>query len=850
MSLLGESQYGLSPSGQSPVPSLALPLWSYLPYDSYDPETGLFHNVSSSGFVLEATPIAGASLSDQDKLDKFFTKEGHLPEGCSVQFLLYGSPRIDSRLQYWQRYRLDANTNQRYKDLAKRRYAYLQQKAFDKEHPVRDFKVLISYTMPDLVLSSLETEDLLRTRESLIRSFEKIGLYAKPMTDQRLIQEVRNILNYEQTTTDDAFWYSPHESIAKQIVSRDLDARVEKDGVYLRNKAYVAHSYLPKKSPKKWALGHMDKLFGGVLNRGETIPCAFLLHYGFTVCRDQNLQKKKAASKREALEVTLKNPLSKWQPNIQDEFQEAREVVDAVQQGERIIDACLSLTTFCETSELESVKSTVESLWTDHMWAAESATYNHLNILLSSLPMTWTKGSKRTVSMTGVHKSSFGLGADLSELGVARKTITREPQNLLPIVGEWTGQLAPGVPLTGPNGQLTFWNPWDGMFIPGQELNKPTGNYNFSVSGVAGSGKSFLCNEIIKNTCAVGGKAFVMDKGGSFKNLCMTLGGKHINFDFQTQFSLNPFTYIPEGNSPDDLKDRNSLFTGLVSIVTQMAFPSGSYSDAEHAFLKEAIYQVWNTKASRGSIDDIASYLSSVDDIRAQDIARSIVDFTSKGSFGGFFNPPATIDIASDLVVVETDNLEEPLKSVMVMMMMVQVWQRMIGSDRKAPYLILIDEAWDLLRGKATGDFIEALSLTARKYRCAMGTATQSLSHYFKDGLTGPQASWENSAWKVVLKQEDDTLSGLKDHPQLSEFVNGLYRETLLRSLKSAKTYSEMVLFHAEVPGVPARLYCDPYTTVLYSTNAHEVAMLNDYQAAGHSLDESIEAVLAHRQSR
>ena len=846
---MGEGDQGIHADFKTEIPSDATCLWQFLPYDSYEPERGLFHNRESTGFVLEAMPIAGAGLSDQDKIDKFFTKEGNLPEGCSVQFMLYASPRLDSKLDYWQQFRLNANTNQKYKDLTKRRYEYLKAKAFDKTHPLRDMRVIISYTMPNLVLNPLDKDELVRTRDILQNTFEKIGMYSKVMDDKELIQLVRNIVNYEETTTNDSYWYSDHDSLAKQIVSYDLDARAEKDGLYLRDYKYVAHSYLPGKSPQKWALGHMDKLFGGVLNRGETIPCAFLLHYGFTVCGDQGSQIRKAAAKREALEVSIKNPLSKWQPNIQDEFQESIEVVDAVQQGERIIDACLSLTTFCRKEDLEIVKSTVSSIWSDNLWSSESATYNHLNLFLASLPMSWSEGTKTKVSPTGLKKETFGAGANLSQLGVSRKTITREPQNLLPIVGEWCGQLAPGLPLTGPNGQLIFWNPWDGQFIPDKQLYNVSGDYNFCITGVPGSGKSFLCNEIIKNMCAVGGKAFVLDKGGSFKNLCLALGGKHINFDFKTQFSLNPFTHIPEGNSSEDQKDRNSLFKGLVSIVTQMAFPSGVYTDAEHAFLKEAIYHVWTSKASKGSIDDIATYLASIDDIRAKDIARSMIDFTSRGSFGAFFNPPANIDIRSDFVVVETDNLEEPLKSVMIMMMMVQVWQRMISSDRKTPFLVLIDEAWDLLRAKATGDFIEALALTSRKYRCSLGTATQSLTHYFKDGLPGPKAAWENSAWKIILKQADDTLTGLKDHPQLKEFLSGMYRETLLKSLKSASSHSEAVLFHPTVPAVPVRLYCDPYSTVLYSTNAQEVSMLNDFQKSGKTLDESIEAVLAARHS-
>ncbi len=816
--------------------------WKYLPYDTYDSENQLFLNRGATGFVLLGTPIAGASLNDQNKIDKFFTQRGNLPEGCSMQFLLVATPRIEKKLNYWKSYR----TNPNFQALTQRRYDYLTSKAFDKINPVRDFKVLISYTLPDVMTSPIEKEELVRLRENLQGSLEKIGLYTKPLDDMDLIQEVGNILNFDQKTQDEESWYSEHEEISRLIPSFDIDGRVRKDGLYLKDNKYVAHTFLPRATPKMWALGHMDKLFGDVLRGGETIPCSFLMHYGFTVCKDQTIQKRRAELKRESLGKTLKSPLSKWQVGIEEDFAEANEVLKEIQKGERVIDACLSLTTFSEAQELSKIKSTVESLWNEYGWSSESASYNHLNLFLASLPMTWTTDT--VSSVFGLKKKVVGAGSSLKGLGVTRKTITKEPQNLLPVVAEWTGQRAPGIPLVGRRGQLAFWSPFDGRFIPGKAMYKTPGDFNFCITGVPGSGKSFLCNELIMNTIAVGGKAFILDKGESFKNLCLSLGGHHINFDHTTDFSLNPFTHIPEGHTTDEIDSRTELMSGFQSILRQMAFPSGKQSDAEESFLKEALYQIWNEKKSQGCIDDIYHLLNSHKDMRAQDIARCLLDFTSKGIYGNFFNPPANIDVNSDFVVIETHNLKEPLKSVMVMMMMVQVWQRMINSSRKFPFLVLIDEGWDLLRGKATGDFLEAMALTSRKYRFSLGVATQSLEHFFKDGLTGPKAAWENSAWKIIFNQSADTLSGLKEHPQLKELLKDNYRETMLRSLKPAEGFSEMVLHHSFVPGVPCRLYCDDYSTLLYSTDSDEVALLRDLQASGKSLDESIQCVLDTRQ--
>ncbi len=842
--LFGEGSQGLNPHYKPlrEAPSLCGSLFEYLPYDTFDQKSGLFFNKGSTGFSLIGTPVAGATFNDQGKIDKFFNQPGNLPEGCSMQFLLIASPRIEEKLNYWKSYR----TNPKFAGLTQRRYDFLNEKAFNTKTPLRDFKVIISYSVPGIRNTPVEKDELDNIRTLLQGTLSKVGLHTLVMDDKDLIREVGNLINHEKTTKQDECWYSDVEEIAKLIPDVDIDAEVTKDGFYLRNGKFVAHSFVPKTSPKLWALGHMDKLFGDILRGHETIPCPFIMHYGFTICEGQSGQKKSAEVKRELAEKACQNGLSKWQPGVEEEFVEATEIVKEIQNGERVIDACFSVTTFCEPKKLRDVKSTIESIWNECGWSPLSATFLHQSVFLGSLPMMWTTDEKTTKSSLGLKKQVIGAGSTFSNRGLTRKTITKEPQNLLPIVAEWTGQSAPGLPLVGRRGQLAFWSPFDGCFVPGKRMYNTEGNYNFCITGKSGSGKSFLCNEIIENTISVGGKAFVIDRGESFKSLCELSGGTHVNFDLSKPFSVNPFTHIPEGISEDEQQDRAALFVGLQKIVREMAFRDGQKDEA--GYLNEAIQTVWKTEGSKGSIDSIAGLLANNSDSRAKDIARCLLNFTSEGQYGQFFNPPADIDISSDFVVFETADMPNDLKAVMLMMMMVRVWQRMIASDRNAPFLILIDEAKVLLDGKESAAFISDVARNARKYRCALGLATQCLTDFFGGDNKGSEDVWENSSWKVVLQQEADTISGFKGHKHLQEFVKDSYRETMLRSLGGASTFSEMILFHEHVPCVPCRLYCDPYASILYSTTADEVGNMRKLQASGKTLEESIEFTLGQRQ--
>jgi conjugal transfer ATP-binding protein TraC len=845
-SLFGEGSHGLNPHYKPlrEAPSLCGSLFEYLPYDTFDPKSQLFFNKGSTGFSLMGTPVAGATFNDQGKIDKFFNQPGNLPEGCSMQFLLIASPRIEEKLNYWKSHR----TNPKFAGLTQRRYDFLNKKAFDKTTPARDFKSMISYSLPGIRNTPVEKEDLENVRDLLQETLLKIGLHTKVMDDKDLIREVGNLVNYDKTTKQDECWYSDVEEIAKLIPDADIDAEVTKDGFYLRDGKFVAHSFVPKTSPKLWALGHMDKLFGDILKGHETIPCPFIMHYGFTICEGQSGQKKSAEVKREMTGKACQNGLSKWQPGVEEEFLEATEVVKEIQKGERVIDACFSVTTFCEPQDLRKVKTTLESIWNECGWSTLSATFLHQSVFLGSMPMMWTTGERTTKSSLRLKKEVIGCGSTFSNRGLTRRTITKEPQNLLPIVAEWTGQIAPGIPLIGRRGQLFFWSPFDGEFIPGPEMYKSGDNKNFCIAGSSGSGKSFFCNDLIKDTICVGGKAFVMDKGKSFKNTCLNLGGKHVDFKGGASFSLNPFTHIPTGDSESEREDRADLLGGLRSIVTAMAFREGQCDEA--GFLGEAVTTVWETYGPKGSIDRVYEVLRDQQDSRSKDIARCLLPFTTKGDYGHYFNPPASINLDSDLVVVETEDLPDDLLAVMTMVMITQVWQKMVKSDRNAPFLVLIDEAWELLSGEASGEFINKLVRTARKYRCALGVATQNLDDFHEAGATGPQAAWQNSAWKLIFRQDPSTVTKFKSQPELEEFVNSGYKETMIRSLDKPIDFSEFLIYSKDISCIPARFYADPYSALLYSTSGSEVAHLKSLQSSGKTLVESIETILEQRQGR
>ncbi|MGI4851420.1 MAG: type IV secretion system protein TraC [Janthinobacterium lividum] len=825
-------------------------LRTLLPYEGYDPESKLFFNRNATGFVLQADPLVGASLKDQGQMADFFRQEYHLTEGTSLQFMLWASPQIDPFFEHWLAYK----QGDIYRKLAERRIQYLEDKAFSDPlgHLVRDFKVIISYTVPGIKKSIADLEQLKETRRSLQGALQMIGMPSQVMDAKGLLNQVSDILNVQESTRSPNIDWNEWESLSHQILDMAGSWKVEPEGVSLRSGACLSTSYVPRKMPKMWGLPHMDKFLGNVLNPHHAIPCPYLLHYGLFVEPHQSAKRAKTNARRESLENSIKSRMTKWIPGLQERHQETVEAVEQLQLGERCILSSLSLTTFCRPEQKSQVEQSLRRIWTGLGWEFTPALYDHLGVLLSSLPMMWTLGEKKQVSRLGLTRDVYGCAKDLETLGKARRTITRESQNMLPILGEWKGQSTPGMILVGRRGQPFFWSPFGKALVQSEDMTT-SHNYNVCIAGSMGSGKSVLMNELMTNVLSVGGKVIVLDKGRSFKNTCHLLGGQHIEFNIRAPLSLNPFTHIPTGTSPSDEEERKEMLALLNPIVQMMASPYKGTTDAQDNHIAKAIKAVWSEFGRGANIDRLAQMMSQQEDKEAREVGHLLHQFTQEGDYGCFFNPAANVDLSQQLVVIETDDLRnhDKLLPVIIQMLIIQVNQIIARSDRSKPFIIMIDEAWELLKGKKTGNFIEQAARTVRKYKGSLILATQSTKDYFREESPGATVAWECSEWKCILAQDDGAIQEMKNIKALQNLVDSDYKESLLKSLKPLPPhYSELALFGKGIHGIVGRLRLDPFSRLLYSSNADEYRALQLRINQGMSVEQAIEDVIGNLESR
>ncbi|MCC8399461.1 MAG: TraC family protein [Rickettsia endosymbiont of Platyusa sonomae] len=813
-------------------------------YESYDEDSQLFFNRGSIGFVLLGCPLAGTNLQAQGEIAEFLKNEQNLPAGSSMQVLMIGSQYMDHFLNNWQNHR----QGEIFCELATKRVEFLKQKArFDGT--VKDTVLLISVTIPDF---KENIDDMIRRRECLQDTFKSIGLNTENVDSKLLLKFIRIIFGYPKEEHPDL---NPYEILSEQILPGNFALYEEQDHVKL-NDNQIFITLEASKRPEKWQLSAMDLFLGNEMRRGEYIKSNFLIHFGLQILQNQTMAKTTAIAKREALERNIASGMGKFFPDLVHEATDMCGVVASLQSGDRVVNIHLNAIMWDEKEKAKQSASQFCSQLRRSGWYFVPCKYDHLAVVLASMPMQLVEEVKGFIGdrFNGIFGQKIGgLGVALANLGRGKRTISSESKVLLPIVGEWKGDLSsPGMLLTGRRGQIMYWSPFGSALLPTvkSQSTAPNENFNLCIAGIPGSGKSVFMQELMLSVLGVGGKVFALDYGRSFKRSCLILGGTYIEFDVKQPISINPFSEVPEGDDERSNEARSDFLSSFPSILATMAAPQYGTSDLQQPMLQKALIAVWQAKGSSAEITDIADWLLLREESYSQELGNMLFPFTREGQHGKFFSDKAKLSLNSDIVVIETDHLRNApeLLAVIVQIMIVHINQTMVKGDRNRPFLIMIDEAWKLLAGKRSGEFIEEAGRIARKYNGSITLATQQLTDYFRQEGSASEKAFENSSHKIILKQNPESFKAMRANPKLSGFVDEDWKINLLQSIHSNPPhYSEAAIYSPNVQGIIARLMIDPFTLLLTSTNARDYQAIEDRVQQGMSVTKAINDILTER---
>lgn len=643
-----------------------------------------------------------------------------------------------------------------------------------------------------------------RRRDNLKDTFSSIGLYTRDLDAAGLLKYIRPIFGYSFGSHEEV---NEHDLLSHQIVGNDFSAIEDKDGVVIERgqdttKYITLEAY---KRPRQWRLSNMDLFLGNELRKNELIKSNFLIHFEVTVLPSQSVARAAALAKREAIGRNIGAGMGKFFPDLQLEYEDIDAAVAQLQSGDRLVNIFLNVIVWDAREKAKATASQFAAMMRRNGFNFVSATNDHFAVLLSAMPMQLveevestpariakTLGFAKQRYLKVIGKKAGGLASALSKHGIGYKTVSSESKVLMPIVGEWKGDIrSPGMMLAGRRGQIMYWSPFGAALMPSASNQQlaPNENFNLCIAEVPGSGKSVFMQELMLSTLGVGGKVFVLDYGRSFKRSCLLLGGNYIEFDVRNPISINPFSEVPEGIAEKDAEARADFLASFPSILGTMAAPKAGTNDLQQPMLQRAVIEVWQQKGSKAEITDIAKWLSNRDEEYAKELGNMLFPFTRDGQYGSFFSGKAGLSLKKDIVVIETDHLRSvpELLAVIVQIMIVHINGSMVKGDRKRPFLIMIDEAWKLLSGKKSGNFLEEAGRIARKYNGSITLATQQLTDYFRGESSVAEKAFENASHKVILKQNADSFKAMRANPKLAGFVDEDWKLNLLQQIHLLK---------------------------------------------------------------
>lgn len=307
-------------------------------------------------------------------------------------------------------------------------------------------------------------------------------------------------------------------------------------------------------------------------------------------------------------------------------------------------------------------------------------------------------------------------------------------------------------------------------------------NANMVVFAKSGAGKSFTVKLEALRTMMLGTEVIIIDPENEYQKLADAVGGAYIRLSLNSQTRINPFD-LPRVIDADEASDalRANLITlhGLFRLMlggAQMTASGNlvpSLNPAEEADLDQALI---DTYARVGITSDPLTHNSvppTISDLydtllhmggSGPSLAQRLRKYTT-GTFAGIFSQQSNIDINNQMVVFNIRDLEDELRPVAMYIVLSHIWN-ITRTDQKKRMLI-VDEAWQLMKYEDSANFLFSLAKRARKYYLGLTTITQDVEDFMSSKMG--RAIVANSSMQLLLKQSSSAVDVLADVFKLTE---------------------------------------------------------------------------------
>ena len=287
-------------------------------------------------------------------------------------------------------------------------------------------------------------------------------------------------------------------------------------------------------------------------------------------------------------------------------------------------------------------------------------------------------------------------------------------------------------------------------------------NYNSVTFAKSGSGKSYATKLEILRSLMFDVDVIVIDPEREYEFLAESVGGRYFNISLSSDHHINPFD-LPLPREDETTED--VLRSNIINLVGLFRLMLGGLTPEEDSMVDRAISETYAIKDITPDSDfanieppllsDFEMVLAGMDG--SDSVVQRLAKYT-RGSWATFLNRPSNVDINKKFVVFSIRDMEDELKPVAMYIVMHYIWNAIRKNLKKR--LMVVDEAWWMMKSEDTASFLYSIAKRGRKYYLGLATITQDAADFMKSPYGVPIVT--NSSIQLLLKQSPTTIDVLQ----------------------------------------------------------------------------------------
>jgi type IV secretory pathway VirB4 component len=303
-------------------------------------------------------------------------------------------------------------------------------------------------------------------------------------------------------------------------------------------------------------------------------------------------------------------------------------------------------------------------------------------------------------------------------------------------------------------------------------------NYNSVIFAKAGAGKSYATKLEILRSLMFDTDIMVIDPEREYEYLAQAVDGRYFNISLTSEHHINPFDLpVPkEDESPADV-----LRSNIINLVGLFRILLAGLTPEEDAIIDRAITETYASRDITAESDfsqvtppilsDLELVLMNMEG--GESLAQKLRKYT-QGTWAGFINQPTNVDINQKFIVFSIRDMEDELRPAAMYIITHYIWNAIRRKIKKR--LLVIDEAWWMMKSEDAASFLFGLCKRARKYYLGVATITQDVGDFMTSPYGIPIIT--NSSIQLLLKQSPATIDSVKQTFNLTDEAKFLLLES------------------------------------------------------------------------